>query len=186
MTVSLSVARCYWQDARDFSERFDFIWEMQTHKTGRIKSFVDLFMGCECILKSHIFLGAEDENPVDIYRKIRSKGKGHKISHLTGITNFIRDRSDYEFLAERLAKFPIDIRYSLESDAIFLLAPVTRKDAQIKYQETIGNNAWVLEIRASLGRLIDAATSEFTGAVNESIEEIFEEEQLMSLFRREI
>lgn len=39
-----SIAEHYFHDARDFAARFDVPWENQTHKTGRIKSFVDLHM----------------------------------------------------------------------------------------------------------------------------------------------
>jgi hypothetical protein len=37
--------------------RFDQLWEAgpPMHKMGRMKSFVDLLIGCECTLKAHGF-----------------------------------------------------------------------------------------------------------------------------------
>lgn len=57
VSVHHSIAEYYWLDARDFLSRFDALWDVETHKTGRIKTFVDLLMGCECALKSHLMLG---------------------------------------------------------------------------------------------------------------------------------
>ena len=53
---------------------------------------------------------------------------------------------------------------------------------KISYSETIGDNAWVLEIRTALRRLIQVTSLEFTGVVNDSIEDILKCEEEMDEF----
>jgi hypothetical protein len=75
LSVLHTVADHYKSDARDFLDRFDILWEAQLHKTGRIKSFVDLLLSCECILKCHIVLGRTSDDPITIeYRNLASPG----------------------------------------------------------------------------------------------------------------
>ena len=182
MSVSKLAAQYYWIDARDFADRFDLLWEAQLHKTGRIKTFVDLFMGCECLLKCHIFLANEGCPSVEIYRKFRTKNKGHEIEHLAALATLFKDRSDIEFISIRLKQFSVLVRYSLDSYAAFFPALIERKNLKISYSETIGDNAWVLEIRTALRRLIQVTSLEFTGVVNDSIEDILKCEEEMDEF----
>lgn len=49
------------------------------HKMGRVKSFVDLLMACECSLKSHALLSMPDKTPVEAYRAVRACG--HNMNH---------------------------------------------------------------------------------------------------------
>ena len=74
------IAENYLSDARDFISRFDYLWEREQHKTGRIKSFTDLLMAFECILKCHAVLSHTSNNPEKVYRSVRRCG--HDISRL--------------------------------------------------------------------------------------------------------
>ncbi len=96
ISIQHSVADHYHKDARDFAARFDTLWEDQLHKTGRIKSFVDLVMGCECALKCHVFLGRLDQDPDETYKLIRNAG--HNTERLSTLAAFLEDRSLYELI----------------------------------------------------------------------------------------
>ena len=74
-------------------------------------------MGCECLLKCHIFLANEGCPSVEIYRKFRAKNKGHEIEHLAALATLFKDRSDIEFISIRLKQFSVLVRYSLDSYA---------------------------------------------------------------------
>ena len=102
-SVHHSIAEYYWLDARDFLSRFDALWEVEAHKTGRIKTFVDLLMGCECALKSHIMLGLLEKCPKEAYSTLRKAS--HKISTLADSATLNKDRSTYDFLKNELSTF---------------------------------------------------------------------------------
>jgi hypothetical protein len=174
-SVLYSMAEYYHRDASDFASRFDVLWENQTHKSGRIKSFVDLFIGCECVLKSHIILGKLSDDPEDVYSLIRKAG--HKIKTLANLACYQEDRSSYDFIGERLGVFSIFIRYSLDANEIFFPIHIERRDTKINYNETIGNNSWVLEVRAILDGLLDSSKDRFIGSLAQEIEEILEAEK---------
>jgi hypothetical protein len=183
-SIQYSVAEHYHRDAIDFSGRFDILWESQTHKTGRIKSFVDLLMSCECALKSHIFLGRLEDNPKDTYILIRSAG--HQIAQLADKANFLEDRSDYIFLEERLNDFSVLIRYSLDAYEMFFPFLSECDEVKLNYSGTIGNNAWVLEVRQCLAKLLDKSKSKFSGLVTSDIGANFAHEEEMKRFMKSI
>lgn len=184
LSIQYSVAEHYHRDASDFAARFDILWESQTHKTGRIKSFVDLLMSCECALKSHVFLSRLQKNPTDTYALIRKAG--HRIAPLADEATFLEDRSSYEFLKERLDGFSVFIRYSLDAYETFFPFLLERDEAKLNYSGTIGNNAWVLEVRRCLATLLDSSNSKFSGLVTSDICAIFKHEKQMQEFMESI
>lgn len=157
-SIPHSVADHYQRDARDFARRFDFLWEELPHRNGRIKSFVDLYMGCECALKCHIFLGPLTSDPMDTYKIVRKAG--HDIKQLAQMANFVEDRSIYRRLEDKLAPFSVFIRYSLDACSIF---STSKFSGWARYSATIGTNSWVLSVRDDLQQLMDAAGTEFSG-----------------------
>lgn len=167
-SVLHSIAEHYHRDAYDFAVRFDVMWEKQLHKSGRIKSFVDLFMGCECALKSHIFLGKLSDDPKRVYSSVRKAG--HDIGSLAHLACYSEDRSSYEFFAYRLSKLSTYIRYSLDSYEVFFRAGIKCDDTSFNYGKTIGNNSWVLEIRNELRALLRVSDGQFTGLLSDDIE----------------
>lgn len=183
LSVQHSVADFYHRDALDFAARFDFLWEAQLHKTGRIKSFVDLVMGCECALKSHVFLSRLDSSPDDTYRLVRRAG--HSAERLSALAAYLSDRSVYESVGSKLAPFSVVVRYSLDAYAAFFPSLADWSDAPIRYAETVGNNAWVLRVRDELQQLVDSSSHEFSGFVSNDVVAIMElEESLESFMRR--
>ncbi len=184
ISVPHSVAQHYHRDARDFAGRFDILWESQLHKTGRIKSFVDLVMGCECALKCHIFLGQIEQDPEITYKSIRRAG--HKVDELSKLAAFMHDRTIYDLFGTALAPFSVFVRYSLDAYSTFFPALTDRSNAPINYTETIGNNQWVLGLREHLDLLIQEASPEFTGIVNNDIAALFEHEEHMAAFMQQV
>lgn len=182
-SVLHSVAEYYHHDAADFAERFDILWENQTHKTGRIKTFVDLLMGCECELKTHVTLSHLKDDAVETYRRV--KKAGHSIDRLAEMAHFMEDRSHYDFLKDNLHGLSVFIRYSLDAYGTFF--PFFDYDeAEVNYSRTIGNNLWVLKIRNHLASMISASNDEFTGMVSSDLEAIFDNESQIESFMKKI
>lgn len=173
VTIHRAIAEYYWHDARDFLARFNALWETETHKTGRIKTFVDLLMACECALKSHAMLGREEkECPVETYKKVRRAG--HKIDELADLASLNPDRHRYNFVKKELKKFSVFIRYTLEAYDMFFPAMLDNwEKAKVNHSKTIANYPWVVSIRDSAQALVDELNPYFTGSVANDIEKIF-------------
>ncbi|WLA12635.1 hypothetical protein MO327_01560 [Xanthomonas translucens] len=180
ISIQHSVANHYHTDARDFAGRFNTLWEDELHKTRRIKSFVDLVMGCECALKSHVFLGRLDQDPDATYKLVRRAG--HNAEQLSTIATFLQDRTLYDQVGSKLGPFSVFVRYSLDAYSTFFPALADWADAPINYSATIGNNTWVLGVRDDLDRLIESSSPEFSGAVGHDIEAILRHEREMEEF----
>lgn len=177
-----SIAEHYHHDASDFFDRFDVLWESQTHKTGRIKTFVDLLMGCECELKAHAILSRLQDDAVETYKMV--KAAGHRIDRIAQMATFMENRTHYDFLKDNLSGLSVFIRYSLDAYGTFF--PFDYDEAKINYSNTIGNNLWVLQIRDHLRQMIETSNDEFTGMVTNDISEIFALENQMTLFMKKI
>ncbi|HEL4299253.1 TPA: hypothetical protein UM674_003242 [Stenotrophomonas maltophilia] len=184
ISVQHSIADFYHRDARDFASRFDTLWEDQLHKTGRIKSFVDLIMGCECALKSHVFLSRLGRDPDETYNLVRKAG--HNSEKLSVLATFLEDRSLYERVGSKLSPFSVIVRYSLDAYSTFFPALSDWADAPINHAASVGNNAWVLGVRADLQELIDSSSAEFTGLVSDDIDAILQNEQDLEDFMRRV
>ncbi len=74
------------------------------------------------------------------------------------------------------------IRYSLDAYETFFPSLMERDAAPIDHRRTIGSNAWVLETRALVARLIDSVSNEFGGLVTDDIGEILANEEQMKDF----
>jgi hypothetical protein len=185
ISIHRSIAEYYWHDAMDFLARFNTLWETETHKTGRIKTFVDLLMACECALKSHAMLGAEKEEcPKETYMKVRRAG--HKIDKLADLACLNPNRHEYESVKNELQEFTVFIRYALEAYGTFFPALDDWDKAEINYSKTIGNHPWVMSIRGRTQALVDELNPHFTGFVANDIGKIFAHEKEMKIFISEI
>lgn len=153
------------------------------HKMGRVKSFVDLLMACECSLKSHALLSMSDKTPIEAYRAVRACG--HNIGKLVPLANYLKDRAPYDYLAGQLVELPVHIRYSLEAYEAFFPALVDRDQADKNYSATIGCNSWVLEIRKVLGVLLEGVSEEFSGEVSMDLVELIDSEKAFAEFAAE-
>lgn len=183
LSIIHAIAEHYLRDAQDFAARFDVLWENQMHKTGRIKSFVDLLMSCECAMKSHVALGRIADDPMVVYTTIR--GLGHEIAQLATAATYLADRTSYDELAGRLQEFSVFVRYSLDAYETFFPTFIERHDAKIDYTKTIGNNNWVLETRSLLEPLLTTANKAFIGSVTNDVDVIFAHEHDWKEFMKE-
>ena len=174
-----SLAQLYYLDARDYAERFDEMWERQTHKSGRIKSFIDLLMGCECALKSHVVLSLPDSELRSVYRKVRELG--HGVGELASAASLMADRRTYDALAESCSTFKVGLRYSVEFDNRFF-SPCRDEPEAYEYGATIGSHDWVLRVRKELAALIDEVSPWFQGEAME-ISEILESARLLKTLK---
>lgn len=181
-SVLHSLAEHYHHDASDFLDRFDVLWESQTHKTGRIKTFVDLLMGCECELKAHAILSRLQDDAVETYKAV--KAAGHRIDRIADMATFMTDRTHYDYLKDHLSGLSVFIRYSFDAYGTFF--PFDYDHADINYSKTIGNSSWALQIRDHLRRMIEASNDEFTGMVSDDISQIFDQEDQMTSFMEKI
>jgi len=186
-TLSFSVPRTlgehYYADARDFASRFDRLWEMELHKSGRIKTFVDLLMGCECALKSHIFLGRENEDTKSVYRAVRKMG--HDIGKLADYANYLSERSLYERVKDQLGTLSVFLRYSLDAYETFWPSALNVKEARCNHSRTIGSHRWVMNVRSMLEELLAAVNSEYSGIVDSDLARLIEHERAMCEFVNE-
>ncbi|WP_186033981.1 hypothetical protein [Burkholderia gladioli] len=182
LSILHEVGQLYAFDAHDFAERFDIIWDRVTIKSGRIKSFVDLLMGIECALKSHIALaGARDElEPAATYKKLRLAS--HDIARLAGCADLLPDRTSYSEIACRLGKYSVFLRYSIDATEAFFPWYAGQDEARFNYSSTIGSEAWMRETRSMLNPLLAAAFEVVTGEDSSSIDSIFEHEKAMKEF----
>ncbi len=167
-------------DARDFLERFDRLWEAMLHKTGRIKSFVDLLFACECALKAHIILRRVDEDPDAVYKDVRRWS--HNLDRLATEARLIDTGDVYQGIRSRLGPFSVFIRYSLDAYETFFPSLLDRADAPINYSATIGRNPWVLECRALVGQLLPPVDAALRGFVTDDLEALFTHEEAMRAF----
>lgn len=81
-----------------------------------------------------------------------------------------------------LDAFPVFLRYSLDANEAFFPSFVDRTEADLNYSKTIGDNAWVLNIRESLERLNTSSEDSFGGFITDGIEDIFAHEKSMKQF----
>ncbi|WP_175712657.1 hypothetical protein [Burkholderia ambifaria] len=168
------IGESFWHDASDFAVRFDALWESPhvTRRSARLKCLVDLFMGCECILKAHIFLAEDNRLPPDLYKKIRKAG--HDVTKLVNLTTAAEHRSDYDTLVEGVGGLPVVLRYSLDAARQYEGWQPNRPDEVAKLRRLLSNRQAVLDVRAALERLIFATRAKVTGFVDPDFQLIVE------------
>ena len=106
------LAYYFYADASDFLERFDVFYENYS-QTKRFKCFVDLLMGFECILKSHIFLKHKSNNMEEVYKIV--KKAGHDLNKLAELANYENNGEMYNKVKNDLGEYSVFIRYSLNA-----------------------------------------------------------------------
>ena len=183
-TIINTIAQNYLSDARDFRSRFDHLWERELHKTGRIKSFIDLLMAFECILKCHAVLSHKSNNPVEVYLAVRRCN--HDIAKLCNLASFLEDTVVYNSISKELNRFGVEIRYLLNAEASFFPILDDWENAPIDYSQTIGNHCWVMQLRGTLDTLIDPLNVKFGGVVDDSINDILDHDHEMLAFCKKV
>lgn len=168
----------FFTDARDFLERFDILYE-EYSKTKRFKCFVDLLMGFECILKSHVFLSHKNESMEDVYRLV--KRAGHNLSNLADLSCYLDD-DIYRNVKDELGEYSVFIRYSLDAYENFLPSCVGFGKGRFDYSSTMTNHTWMMKMRNLLASLIEPTVTEFTGFVEIDFDTIFDDAERMREF----
>lgn len=176
------LASHFYTDASDFLERFDIFYE-EYSKTKRFKCFVDLLMGFECILKSHIFLSHKSSDMVEVYKEAR--GAGHDLNKLANIARFLNDDS-YQVIKDELGEYSVFIRYSLDAYENFLPSCIGFEKEKYNYSATMTNHSWMMKMRNLLEVMIQTTSSEFNGFVEFDFENLFDNSQKMRSFAKKV
>lgn len=165
-----TIAEYYQRDSEDFLEKFLILRDQGLRRTARIKNFIDLAMGCECILKSHIALGRLQEDPKLVYSEIKSAS--HDIGKLANLANYMTNREYYDEIASALSNINVFNRYSLEAELTFFPNFRSHTLADVNYSNTIGNYPWVTKLTENLEILIKNSINEFNGEVTSDFSEL--------------
>jgi hypothetical protein len=162
----------FYTDAADFLDRFDLLYE-EYSKTKRFKCFVDLLMGFECILKSHIFLSHNSSNMEEVYGCVRKAG--HDLNKLADLADFTKNET-YQEVKDELGEYSVFIRYSLDAYEKFLPSSFGCGQGKFDYYQTMTNHTWMMKIRDLLNKLVSSTSDEFTGLVEFDFNKLFDEE----------
>lgn len=153
MPVSQSIADHYVSDARHFLLRYSLLRLEDFNKAGRVKNFMDVVMAAECALKAHIFQGAGDADPLELYRRIRKMS--HDVSRLADAATLMGDRNGYEAVKARLGGLSIGLRYSLDMWETYFPS-FDAGDMPREYDRTLANAEWRAQAIAEVQFLVDA------------------------------
>lgn len=178
------LAEYYYRDAVDFGRRFDLLWEAGSlmHKMGRIKSFVDLMVGCECALKCDRLLAGFGEEPTEVYRRVRECS--HDIRKLLGLPGYSKEANVHKIFNGTFADLYVHMRYSYEADHAFFNFSSEGDSQHLKYSRTIGDSQWVLAIRETLEALNRSVSKEFSGEVSGGIAEFLADDMAMKALKQ--
>lgn len=182
--LKTDIARYYFVDASDFLFRFDTLLESGYSKTRHIKCFVDLLMGFECILKSHVLMGDKINSIPEAYKVL--KKSSHNLSKLCDKANYLESRLKYEKVKNELGEFHVALRYSLDAYESFFPSFLPREDAKIDYSKTLTSFRWLKEMRNLLDELIGSIKDEFCGWVELDFDELIKSEIEMREFATEV
>lgn len=173
----------YYTDATDFLTRFDLLIE-EYSKTMRLKCFVDLLMGFECILKCHIFLSSTKENMNEVYKE-DIRDSGHNLSALADKAKFLH-HDIYQKIKIELGEYNILVRYSIDGYANFIPSYLLGKDSKFNFSETLLNTIWISEKRDLLEKMINSTSSEFQEDASMDLQESIRDEQELCAFLEKV
>jgi hypothetical protein len=149
-------------------------WEDQPRRSSRIKSFVDLLMACECMLKAQCIMAKADVPLPDAYRQV--KDLGHNITKLAAAAEsaWHAPSEVHRRAREYFGSFGVGLRYSVDAHQYFF--PLGRKprSGSKSYHATLGNHGWRCAAEAAVGELLEWGQSQFTGEVTDDIEVIWQ------------
>jgi len=172
----------YYTDASDFLDRFNLLYEHYS-KTKRFKCFVDLLMGFECILKSHIFLSHPTDDMKEVYKAVRKCS--HNLDKLASLANYL-GATDYQVIKGNLGEYSVLIRYSLDAYENFLPSCAGFGEGKYNYSSTLTNHPWMMSQRDLLQKLINLTSGEFGGFVDLDFDKIVDESRQMREFAKDV
>lgn len=172
-----ALAQHFFLDAIDLDFRYRTHWESQPRKSSRVKSFIDLLMACECILKAQCILGRSEIAIIEAYREIRKIG--HSIEELSNSAQTFFPMPAHERAKQQFHSFNVGLRYSVDAH-LYFFPPLREGQEEVNlYSATLGSTTWMEESAAIVDELIAWGKNEFTGEVADSIGQIFHDEELL-------
>lgn len=166
----MTLAQHFFLDALDLCERFHAHWEEQPRKSARIKSFVDLLMACECMLKAKCLLARQHLPIAEAHKEVR--GLGHDINKLVTAVQMISPSEVNERARKYFGPFSVGLRYSVDSYEYFFPIGGSPRAGRPTYGETLGNACWMSAAIATVEELIVWGRTSFNGEVDDDIESI--------------
>lgn len=165
-----ALAQHFYLDALDLYERFHAHWESQPRKSSRVKSFIDLRMACECMLKAKCVVARQHLPLFEAYKEV--KDLGHRIQNLASQAQRAQSSTANERAVEYFDRFGVGLRYSVDAYEYFF--PVARRlrDGRRSYASTLGDADWMNEAKAVVVELLEWGSLEFNGEVGDDIEAI--------------
>lgn len=163
-----TLAQHYFLDALDLHRRFKQHWEDQPRKSSRIKSFVDLMMACECMLKSQCILARSAIPFPKAFAEVRKLA--HNVNGLSRVAESAYPSTAQERARRHFGKFAVRLRYSADAYAYFFPVGSKRLGKGASYDETLGDSAWLTAAESVVTDLIEWGRSMFNGEVLDDIE----------------
>lgn len=165
-----SVAQDYYLDALDLHSRFRAHWEEQTRKSSRVKSFIDLLMACECMLKSQCIMERKSLPIAEAYAEV--KALGHNIDKLSRSIKHQPTALIYTKARCHFSPFHVRLRYSVDANEYFFPILGVQSSGRPTYSETLGNSAWMEAAEDVVKELLEWGKTVFCGEVTNDIETI--------------
>ncbi len=149
---NIEVANDFFHDAEDFLNRYSLTVEhFYAIKSKRMKLFLDLRMGAECILKAYAaYFLMKDSPSGDVISRVKSYR--HKIPQMVNdVKSFIpvEDWQRFEPYVEQLSALPVSLRYRLDG-ADF------RQLNENFYYATVGSDLWLDSLQDAIRKLTKA------------------------------
>ncbi len=149
---NIEVANDFFHDAEDFLNRYSLTVEhFYAIKSKRMKLFLDLRMGAECILKAYAaYFLMKDSPSGDVISRVKSYR--HKIPQMVNdVKSFIpvEDWQRFEPYVEQLSALPVSLRYRLDG-ADF------RQMNENFYYATVGSDLWLDSLQDAIRKLTKA------------------------------
>lgn len=168
------LAQHYFLDSLDLHCRFLRHWEEQPRKSSKVKSFIDLMMACECLLKAQYLLCQTERPLAEAYSHI--KKLGHNIVKLSRAAEEIHPLQAHEDSRLYFGQFSVGLRYSAESHHFFF--PIKNNaTCRPTFSTTLGNSVWIQGANDVVVALTHWCRPHFTGIVTGNIDEILLEER---------
>ncbi|UJW82548.1 hypothetical protein [Hydrogenophaga sp. SL48] len=165
-----TLAQHYFLDALDLCHRFQAHWEDQPRKSSRVKSFVDLLMACECMLKAQCIVAREHLSLAEAYSEV--KGFQHNIKELATAADLAFPSDVHGRACEYFGSFSVSLRYSVDVHEYFFPIGSPPKSGRKGYDETLGNSVWRNAAVATVNELLEWGKNRFNGEVTDNIADI--------------
>lgn len=176
-SVHKALANHFFLDALDLVSRYRAHWDSQPRQSSRIKSFIDLLMACECILKAQCLLGRGMMPPEEAYQEIRKLG--HDIGKLSDSAKTFFPMPAHERAKQQFHRFNVGLRYSVDAHHYFLPPPSAGQARANLYSATLGSTNWMKESEAIVEELVAWGKEQFNGEIADAIEQILIDEELL-------